>query len=354
MVKKYLNWGIWQFNPHNVVQLGNGYVTIYVSTYIYKLMDVFNHLGELALGSRLKRLSDQIMRDGTKIYRQSGIDFEPRWFPVYYALSKESPSGVTEIAKSLGISHAAVSQVVRELLRKGLLVAVKDELDGRRKLLSLSEQGIKLLPRIQDLWNDIAVAIHQMINHHQTNIIDSIREVESSFAESSLHNRVTAVTQDRCMDQIEIIEYQDKYKHLFKKLNYAWISKYFEVEDMDERILSNPKRVIEKGGSILFAKIKDQIVGTCALIKIDKHTYELVKMAVDEDYQGRHVGKKLGLAIIDKSIELGAKKLILESNKNLIPALNLYKKLGFVPVCSDHHKSMYQRANITMQMNLAS
>lgn len=317
-------------------------------------MDVFNHLGELALGSRLKRLSDQIMRDGAKIYKESGIDFEPRWFPVYYALSKESPSGVTEIAKSLGISHAAVSQVVRELLRKGLLVAVKDELDGRRKLLSLSEQGIQLLPRIQDLWNDIAVAIHQMINQHQTNIIDSIREVERSFTERSLHQRVTKVTQDRCMDQVEIIEYQKPYKHYFKSLNYAWISKYFEVEEMDEKVLGNPEHIIQDGGAILFAKINDEIVGTCALIKIDDTTYELAKMAVNEDHQGKHVGKKLGLAVIDKSITLGASKLILESNKNLIPALNLYKKLGFVPVCSDHQKSMYQRANITMQMNLVS
>jgi DNA-binding MarR family transcriptional regulator len=317
-------------------------------------MDVFNQLGELALGSRLKRLSDQIMRDGTKIYKDSDVDFEPRCFPVFYALSKEAPRGVTEIANDLGVSHAAVSQVVRELLKKGLLVAVKDQLDGRRNLLSLSEKGNILLPQIQELWNDIAVAIHQMINENPTNIIDSIREVERSFKDSSLHQRVTKITQERCMNEVEIVEYQKEYKKYFKSLNYAWISKYFQMEDMDERVLTNPDEVIGQGGAILFAKLNNQIVGTCALIKIDEHTFELAKMAVDEDYQRRHVGKKLGLAVIEKSVELGARKLILESNKKLTPALNLYKKLGFVPVCSDHHKSMYQRANITMQMSLVS
>jgi hypothetical protein len=57
-------------------------------------MDVFNHLGELALGSRLKRLSDQIMRDGGKIYKDNAIDFEPRWFPIFYVISMKEPQDI--------------------------------------------------------------------------------------------------------------------------------------------------------------------------------------------------------------------------------------------------------------------
>ncbi len=315
-------------------------------------MDVFNQLGELALGSRLKRLSDQIMRDGSRIYRDNGIDFEPRWFPVFYTISKKSPRGVTEIARDLGVTHAAVSQVARELLKKDLLVAVRDQYDGRRKLLSISEKGNILLPEIKEVWNDISEAIHQMINEHQTHIIDSIREVERSFEESSLHQRVAKITQERCMDEVDIVDYKAEYKEYFKSLNYAWINKYFELEELDELVLTNPDKIVKDGGQVLFAKLNNQIVGTCALIKIDKDTYELAKMAVAEEFQGRHIGKKLGLSAIEYSIRLGAKTLKLESNKKLIPALNLYRKLGFVPVCSDHHKSMYQRANITMQMNL--
>ncbi len=317
-------------------------------------MDVFNQLGELALGSRLKRLSDQIMRDGTKIYRDCDIDFEPRCFPVFYTLSKKSPQGVTQMANDLSVSHAAVSQVVRELLKKGLLVAVKDKFDGRKKLLSLSEKGNLLLPKIQDLWNDIAVAIHQMIHQHTTNIIDSIREVERSFTEKSLHQRVAVITKERCLEKVEILEYQKEYKDYFKSLNYAWITEYFKMEEMDKQVLANPEELIKQGGAVLFARINNQIVGTCAMIRIDEHTYELAKMSVDKNYQRRHVGEKLGLAVIEKSSRLGARKLILESNKKLIPALNLYRKLGFIPICSDHKKSMYQRVNISMQMNLVS
>lgn len=316
-------------------------------------MDLFNQLGELALGSRLKRLSDRIMRDGARIYQSNDIGFEPKWFPVYYMLSQKAPLGVTELSQDLGVSHAAVSQVIRELLKKKLVTGVKDRTDGRKRLLSLSEKGQMLLPKIQELWNDIAVAIHQMILSHQSNIIDSIGEVEQSFEECSLDQRVAMVTQQRCLDKVSILTYREDLKEHFRSLNYAWIGKYFQVEPQDEMVLTDPgKNIIGKGGQILFAKMEGQIVGTCALIKIGGSTYELAKMAVDEKFQGRHVGKKLGMEAIEIARKLGAKHLVLESNKQLIPALNLYRKLGFVPVCTDHHKSLYQRANISMQMDL--
>ncbi len=316
-------------------------------------MDIFNKLGELALGSRLKRLSDQIMKDGSKVYQNNDINFEPKWFPVFYLLSEHAPLGVTEMSKYLEVSHAAVSQVARELLNRKLVTAIRDENDGRKRLLSLSPKGKDLLPRIREIWNDIAIGIHEMLNSHQTNIIDAIREVEMSFSHQSLDQRVAAITLRRCLDRIEVIPYDSSLKKHFRDLNYGWITKYFELEGLDEQIINNPdEEILDKGGKIIFAKLEGKIVGTCALIKIDDTTYELAKMAVDEAYQGRKVGKKLGLHCINLAKELGAKKIILESNKKLRPAINLYQNLGFVPVCIDHHKSIYQRANISMQLEL--
>ncbi|MGI9545227.1 MAG: GNAT family N-acetyltransferase, partial [Cyclobacteriaceae bacterium] len=88
-------------------------------------------------------------------------------------------------------------------------------------------------------------------------------------------------------------------------------------------------------------------------IKQDDYTYELAKMAVDEAYRGKQIGKKLGLIAIERAKKLKAEKIILESNKTLTPALNLYRRLGFVNVCADHLKSLYQRANVTMELNLS-
>ena len=59
-------------------------------------MDLISDLGALALGSRLKRLSDRMMKSVSEIYRNSGLDFESKWFPLFYLLSKEGEKGIME------------------------------------------------------------------------------------------------------------------------------------------------------------------------------------------------------------------------------------------------------------------
>jgi hypothetical protein len=40
-------------------------------------------LGRIALGSRLKRLSERLLSDVARVYESQGIDFKPPWFPLF-------------------------------------------------------------------------------------------------------------------------------------------------------------------------------------------------------------------------------------------------------------------------------
>jgi GNAT superfamily N-acetyltransferase len=64
--------------------------------------------------------------------------------------------------------------------------------------------------------------------------------------------------------------------------------------------------------------------------------------------QGKNIGWLLGKAAMEKARSLGAKKLYLESNTILQPAINLYHKLGFKRVVG--HTSPYERCNIQMEL----
>jgi N-acetylglutamate synthase-like GNAT family acetyltransferase len=153
------------------------------------------------------------------------------------------------------------------------------------------------------------------------------------------------------ISETTIVSYHPKYATAYKKLNLAWIEKYFVVEDHDREQLDNPETyIINKGGYILFAKHENEIVGTCALIKTGEAEFELAKMAVDENMRGRQIGKLIGEAAIEKAKEAGAKRVWLESNRILTTALNLYHKLGFVeiPISS----TPYARADIKMEILL--
>ncbi|UGU18287.1 GNAT family N-acetyltransferase [Sinomicrobium kalidii] len=151
---------------------------------------------------------------------------------------------------------------------------------------------------------------------------------------------------------IEIIEFQPEYTADFARLNHEWLHKYFSVEPHDSEMLENPyPTIIRPGGQILIALAGEKAVGTAALIADSPDTYELAKMAVSEDYQGQKIGKRLMLRAIDYAIKRGKKRIFLESNTKLAPAINLYIRSGFrvVPLNPD---SPYERANIKMELML--
>ena len=317
-------------------------------------MDIFSELGELALGSRLRRLSDYIMQQGIEIYQNHRIDFDPKWFPVYYLLSTKDQLSITEIANQLGVSHPAVIKNAKELEKIGYIESVQDKEDKRRRLLSLSAAGRKLLPKIQVVWKDIAGSMSALIQAQEEHLLKAILEIEQGFREERFTARVRKFRDARMLQAIEIVAYKPAYGSYFKAFNYAWIERYFSVEPIDIEVLEqHQKKIIKPGGCILFAKIEGTIVGTCALKKFPDASYELTKMAVTESAQGKQVGKKLGLAILEKAKALGAKTVFLESNRKLIPALNLYRRLGFVEVAhSQENESEYQRSDIRMEIKM--
>ncbi len=149
----------------------------------------------------------------------------------------------------------------------------------------------------------------------------------------------------------EILPYSDKLSNYFTQLNLAWVKKYFEVEPLDELMLSDPKKyVIDNDGFIFFAMVNGEVAGTFALLKQEGNTYELSKMAVDEEYQGKNIGNKIMIFCIEQAKRLEALKLVLYSNTKLGPAIHLYRKYGFyeIPVGN----SGYKRSNIKMELTL--
>ena len=153
------------------------------------------------------------------------------------------------------------------------------------------------------------------------------------------------------MLEVSIIPFEEIYAKQFYNLNVEWLEKYFYVEPYDQKVLSSPKTyIIDKGGFIFFATYNNEIVGTVALIN-QQQFYELSKMAVSPKYHGLKIGQKL----IDYCIQFGKEKkwdsITLYSNRKLVPAINLYKKVGFIEqeVEADCH---YERSDIKMKLML--
>jgi ribosomal protein S18 acetylase RimI-like enzyme len=149
---------------------------------------------------------------------------------------------------------------------------------------------------------------------------------------------------------VEILEFEPSHQPWFEDLNRRWIEKYFEMEPLDYRILQNPEReIITKGGFIFMASCQQKIVGTVALKYLKDHSYELTKMAVDENFQGKKIGRALAEAAIARAKSSGALTVVLYSSTRLKPALALYRSLGFQEVPVD---GPYKRSDIKMELML--
>lgn len=147
---------------------------------------------------------------------------------------------------------------------------------------------------------------------------------------------------------VEIIPFSSDLAAPIRTLNIEWLEKYFKVEPKDEVVLSDPQHeIIDKGGLIFYAKYKDQIVGTVSLLKIDETTFELSKMAVADGVQGLGIGQKLMLHCLAVAEQKGIQKLVLYSNRKLLPAIHLYEKFGFLEVPLE--AGVYERADIKME-----
>ena len=147
---------------------------------------------------------------------------------------------------------------------------------------------------------------------------------------------------------VVIIPFRDELKEAIKTLNEEWLLRYFKIEPKDEQVLSNPQKyILDTGGMIFYAQYNNTIVGTVSLIKINETTFELSKMAVTDGVQGLGIGKKLLDHCVQVAKQLQIEKLILYSNRKLIPAIHLYEKYGFVEVALED--GVYERADIKME-----
>jgi putative acetyltransferase len=177
----------------------------------------------------------------------------------------------------------------------------------------------------------------------------SVVSREGKISLMSLPKKQTALAAE-----VRIREFQPGDEAAFRRLNEEWITRYFRIEPKDEEVLADPEgSILAAGGRILFAVVADQCVGCCALLRTSDHEFEVAKMAVSPGHQGAGIGRKLLRAAIETGRSAAARRLYLETNSGIEPAIRLYESMGFKHLTPDRiTRSPYARANVFMEMTL--
>lgn len=155
--------------------------------------DFLDQLGELALGSRLKRLSERMMADAADVYRHFGLEVQPRWFPLMALLQDRGQVTVVEAADAIGVSQPAISQFARQLQNAQLVEIVVCEDDGRRRLLSLSQRGREAVTAMQPMWQAVDQAAADLCQEAGFDVLAVLRGLEQALTKQSLLSRTKAL-----------------------------------------------------------------------------------------------------------------------------------------------------------------
>lgn len=153
-------------------------------------------------------------------------------------------------------------------------------------------------------------------------------------------------------EKMKIVENNNSFLQDFIRLNEEWIAYNFEIEDIDRELAANPKKVIDDGGYIFTLIVNKEVVGVSALFNEGNGIFELARMAVSPEQQGKGYGNVLIETCLLKLENIKAKKVHLVSNTKLKPAIALYEKHGFKTVSQGQHP-IYARANIAMERDIS-
>ncbi len=152
---------------------------------------------------------------------------------------------------------------------------------------------------------------------------------------------------------VEIVKFKPELAKYFYSINAQWVNNMFVMEDIDEKILSNPqKHIIDKGGQVWFAINKELgVIGTCAVKNAGNKWYELTKMGVLENARGLKAGEILLKQVIADCNKIEMDTLFLLTNKICEAAIHLYEKNGFVhdKDIKKKFEGIYQRSNVYMK-----
>ena len=154
------------------------------------------------------------------------------------------------------------------------------------------------------------------------------------------------------MTAVVIRDFRPGDEAAFRDINLEWISRYFIVEAKDREVLDNPQKyILDPGGAIFVAMDDDHPVGAVALVVMGQGSVELAKMGVRPEAQGKGVGRRLVAAAVDKARTMGMKRVYIETNSKLGPALKLYHDAGFRPL-AEAIPTPYARADVQLELFL--
>lgn len=155
--------------------------------------DFVQGLGLPFLSHRLKRASELILEGSAEALRARGMAAPARAGSTLLLLRANGPTGITEIAYRLRLSHPLIIKLAKELAAAGLVEDRTDRRDNRRRLLALTAKGRREVKRIDGYMAQLARAFTEMFEEAGADLFDALQRFERAAEARPIAKRMPKV-----------------------------------------------------------------------------------------------------------------------------------------------------------------
>ena len=153
--------------------------------------DVIRELGHLALGTRLKRLGERLQSQTQRILDGYELPIQAAQFPFLAAIDRLEAATVGELAEAVGVTQPAATRALAQLAEAGYVEIVQAEGDQRRKSVTLSRQGKRLVELgKREVWPVIEAAVKDACRGASGPLLDQLAAIEDALEREPLERRV--------------------------------------------------------------------------------------------------------------------------------------------------------------------
>src|SRR5512139_1445014 len=110
--------------------------------------DAVARLGYLALGTRLKRLGDQLQMGVAEAIARLGGAIQPAQMVLLVTIDADDGPTIANLVQSIGVSQPAISRSLGALQKAGFVNLTIDDGDGRMRRVRLTDKGRRILAEI--------------------------------------------------------------------------------------------------------------------------------------------------------------------------------------------------------------
>ncbi|HLK55723.1 MAG TPA: helix-turn-helix domain-containing protein [Chthonomonadaceae bacterium] len=162
-------------------------------------MTTKNTSAQQTLGTLLRHLAENLDLAVEQAYARSGLDYRPRYTPVFRALLDLGPSSIQAIAFQAGITHSAASQTVAEMAKRGWVQLGKGA-DARQHIVTLTRQAEEAIPVLQRHWAVTMSAANSLDRELSVPLTDLLREAIEALERTSFIERI-----ERANSELKVI-----------------------------------------------------------------------------------------------------------------------------------------------------